>query len=181
MRYSMIIDPRIKGQHQASLYLNEESDAIQTRIVIMPIMPRQVNDDYLRERYRRANKPTSLDNMLQRWCNSVPTELKRRKMQPLTGTVQGFVACLHNSPHPISSKELDALLFSLEGTVFQSFYQIKSLTITNDTWSKEGVIVGLFREVSADCSPKQLTEFCFTGQEIEYIYNNIVETINGSA
>lgn len=160
------MDPYKYGQQHCIADIGGKSTAL--RVILLPIMPKSVNDAYLKDRYRWAGKITTQKNLLNRWRSAVSPDLKRGRHPPLTGDIQGFITCLYSDPQETPTQtELVALLDVLEGTVYQSSSQLKSFTVNITNGFTSNFIVGIFRHIPPKATVDDLAEFRMSLIEIK--------------
>lgn len=159
------------GQHKCTASVDGKE--VELRFILLPITPQDVNDPYLKDRYRWANKATTYKNMLNRWRAAVSPDLRRGKLEPFHGDVQAYLISIYDEEPLTKPEDVVAILDVCSGPVIDSSQQLKSLTITNMRGLHSNILVGAFREVPPQATPEELAEFRFNLNDIKAIIEEL--------
>lgn len=161
----MIKDAFKYGQHNCTAYIDGRKSDI--RLILLPATPANVNDEYLKERYRWSSKRTTNKNMLNRWRAAVYPDLGRGRMQMLQGDVQGYIAHVYSERAAQRPQDMVALLDVLEGRVVESSSQLKTLTFAIQQGLNANFIIGIFRPITPQMTVDELAQFRFNLNDIK--------------
>lgn len=167
----MLKDAFKYGQHNCTAFIDGRKCDL--RLILLPVPPRNVNDEYLKERYRWASKRTTTKNMLSRWRAAVFPDLGRGRLLPLSGLVQGFISYVYEEESSCTPQELIALMDVLEGRVVESCNQFKALTFANMHGLNKDFVIGIFRTVTEDQSVDDLAQFRFNLNDIKSLIEEL--------